>query len=98
MMAAYRKNIKKYRNLIYLIGTPAVFCAFTILLMTIYWLTNCISVAITALIPTILFPLFGILPSQSVVQAYFEDVVMMFIGSLILSSAIELTKIHEHPI
>ncbi|CAF0964918.1 unnamed protein product [Brachionus calyciflorus] len=103
-----KENYSKHRSLYYLISIPLIlliiplifrnkesYCAFTILLITSYWLSDCVHIAITALIPNILFPLFGILPSKLVSRVYFEDVVMLFVGSLILACALEITNIHE---
>ena len=41
-------------------------CAFVIILMAVYWCTEVLPLAVTALLPTILFPLFGIMQSKDV--------------------------------
>lgn len=41
-------------------------CAYVILLMALYWCTEVLPLAVTALLPTILFPLLGIMQSKDV--------------------------------
>lgn len=45
-------------------------CAFVVLLMGAYWVTNVIPLAITSLIPIVLFPLLGIMNSKTVATFY----------------------------
>lgn len=41
-------------------------CGFVIILMALYWCTECIPLAVTALLPVILFPMMGIMESGEV--------------------------------
>lgn len=41
-------------------------CGFAIILMALYWCTECIPLAVTALLPVILFPMMGIMESGEV--------------------------------
>lgn len=41
-------------------------CAYVIILMAVYWCTEVLPLAITALLPALLFPLFGIMQSKDV--------------------------------
>lgn len=41
-------------------------CGFAIILMALYWCTECIPLAVTALLPVILFPMMGIMESSEV--------------------------------
>lgn len=45
-------------------------CGFVIILMALYWCTECIPLAVTALLPVILFPMMGIMESGEVFQLY----------------------------
>jgi sodium-dependent dicarboxylate transporter 2/3/5 len=45
-------------------------CAFVVLLMGAYWVTNVMPLAITSLIPIVLFPLLGIMNSRTVATFY----------------------------
>lgn len=44
-------------------------CAYVIILMAVYWCTEVLPLAITALLPALLFPLFGIMESKDVSEA-----------------------------
>lgn len=41
-------------------------CAYVIILMAIYWCTEALPLAVTAILPALLFPLFGIMESKDV--------------------------------
>lgn len=41
-------------------------CAYVIILMAVYWCTEVLPLAVTALLPAILFPAFGIMQSKDV--------------------------------
>ena len=41
-------------------------CAYVILLMAVFWCTEVLPLAVTALLPTILFPVLGIMESKDV--------------------------------
>ena len=41
-------------------------CGYAIILMALYWCTECIPLAVTALMPVVLFPLMGIMEAGQV--------------------------------
>jgi sodium-dependent dicarboxylate transporter 2/3/5 len=41
-------------------------------IMSLYWLTECIPIGITSLLPMLLFPTFGILSSKETSRIYFQ--------------------------
>ncbi|CAB1352586.1 unnamed protein product [Coregonus sp. 'balchen'] len=47
-----------------LIGTTEAKCAYVIALMAVYWCTEVLPLAVTALLPAVLFPVFGIMESK----------------------------------
>ena len=63
--------------------------------MSTFWITEAIPLAITSLLPIVLFPLFGILSSKDVAVGYFKDIIMMFFGGLVVAISIETSGLHE---
>lgn len=59
-----------------------------------YWITECFPMAVTSLIPLVLFPIFGILSTADTCACYMNDTIMVFIGGLVLAVAIEHSKLH----
>ncbi|XP_030855077.1 solute carrier family 13 member 2-like [Strongylocentrotus purpuratus] len=68
---------------------------FTILVMGTYWVTEVIPLPATALIPMVVFPVFGIRDTDTVVQQYFKSVTFLIFGGLVLAAAIEHQNLHR---
>ncbi|XP_072371261.1 Na(+)/dicarboxylate cotransporter 3-like [Scyliorhinus torazame] len=97
-----------FRQIIILVLTPLVFlpvifllprqegkCLYIILIMATYWCTEALPLAITALLPISLFPLFGILPSSKTCPLYFLDTNALFFGGLVMAVMIEEWNLHR---
>jgi len=64
-------------------------------LMAIWWLTEAIPIAATALVPVALFPLLGIMKGKAVAGAYFNHIIFLFIGGFIMALAMERWELHR---
>jgi sodium-dependent dicarboxylate transporter 2/3/5 len=64
-------------------------------LMAIWWATEAIPVAVTALIPLALFPLFDITGFKEAAIPYSNPNIFLFLGGFILALAIEATGLHK---
>ncbi len=71
------------------------FMAGIALLMAIWWITESVPLAVTALIPVALFPLFGIMDGKDVSALYFNHVIFLFLGGFMVALAMEKWNLHK---
>lgn len=63
--------------------------------LVVWWLSEAIPLAITSLLPLILFPLLGILPIKSVSDYYANPIIFLFVGGFIIALAMEKWNLHK---
>ncbi len=68
--------------------------AVTALVATL-WLTQAIPLGAASLIPAALFPLLGVLPAREVSSAYMDDLVLLFLGAIMVARGLERWGVHR---
>ncbi len=63
--------------------------------MAIWWLSECVPLAVTALIPLITFPLMGIATAKETAPRYMGSIMFLFIGGFLIAQAMERTGLHQ---
>jgi len=63
--------------------------------MSLWWFSEAVHLAVTALIPFLLMPLLGIADTKSVAQQYTDSIIFLFIGGFMLAFAIEKWHLHK---
>ncbi len=77
-------------------GHPEVTYTLAIaILMAGWWITEVIPLAITSLLPVVMFPLMGVMDGKSVSSAYFNHVIFLFIGGFIMALAMQKWDLHR---
>ncbi|CAG0893444.1 unnamed protein product, partial [Darwinula stevensoni] len=69
-------------------------CAYVVLIMAAFWMTEATPIFITSLIPVFLFPILGVLGTSEVSTAYFKETSMMLLGSIMVAIAVEHCNLH----
>ena len=65
------------------------------ILMAVWWATEAVPIAITALLPLVLFPLSGIASIQDTAAPYSNKVIYLFLGGFIVAFAMQRWNLHR---
>ena len=63
--------------------------------MVMWWITEAVSISVTALLPLLLFPLFKVMPIADVGANYGSPIVFLFFGGFVLALALEKVNLHK---
>jgi len=63
--------------------------------MICWWITEAVSISVTALLPLMLFPMLKIMPIQDVGANYGSPIVFLFFGGFVLALALEKVNLHK---
>jgi len=63
--------------------------------MVIWWITEAVHIAVTALLPLILFPLLKVMPIADVGANYGSPIIFLFFGGFVLALALEKVNLHK---
>lgn len=85
----------------YLAGAPAGLTpaewsvALVAILMAIWWISEALPLAATALVPIVAFPLLGVLPAGEVTEAYGNDLIYLFLGGFFIAVTMQRWQLHR---
>lgn len=63
--------------------------------MAVWWVSEAVPLAATALIPIVLFPVLGVQSVKDVTPNYANHMVFLFFGGFVLALAVEASNLHE---
>ncbi len=63
--------------------------------MVSWWITEAVSISVTALLPLIIFPLFEVMSMNDVGANYGSSIVFLFFGGFVLALALEKVNLHR---
>lgn len=67
----------------------------TAILMALWWVTEIIPLAVTSLLPFVLFPIMGIMNGKIVASHYFNDIIFLFLGGFLFALAMQKWNLHR---
>ena len=63
-------------------------CAGIVLWMATWWFTEAVPIAVTSLLPIVLFPLFGVLSPSETLKNYANSTIFLFMGGFLIAAGI----------
>lgn len=63
--------------------------------MIVWWITDAVSISVTALLPLLLFPLLKIMPIAEVGANYGSPIIFLFFGGFVMALALEKVNLHK---
>ena len=64
-------------------------------LMAIWWVSEAIPIAATALLPIVLYPLLGVMSTSTTTTAYANHLIFLFMGGFLIAMAIQKWNLHR---
>jgi sodium-dependent dicarboxylate transporter 2/3/5 len=65
------------------------------ILMATWWVTDCIPLFATALLPLFLFPILGIISGRETAPIYFNSTIVLFLGGFMIALTMEKWELHR---
>lgn len=75
--------------------SPAWVTLCLLILMAIWWISEALPIPVTALLPLVVLPLFGVADISQAAKPYMHPIVVLLMGGFIFAKAIEHWRLHE---
>lgn len=95
LLALDGSSFETTKDIIIVNSLSAWFVFGVLLLMAIWWATEAVPVAVTALLPLALFPLLNVVDFQSAADPYANKNIYLFLGGFILALGIQSSGLHK---
>ncbi|MCG5530150.1 SLC13 family permease [Halorhodospira halochloris] len=69
--------------------------AVVVILMAIWWISEALPLAATALVPVVAFPALGVMPVGDVTQAYGNHLIFLFLGGFFIAVTMQRWNLHR---
>lgn len=63
--------------------------------MALWWISECVALEATALLPILLFPLLGIMEAKEVALSFGDPMMFLFLGGFVLARSMETWNLHR---
>jgi solute carrier family 13 (sodium-dependent dicarboxylate transporter), member 2/3/5 len=63
--------------------------------MAFWWITEAVPLAVTALLPIVLYPALGVMSGKDVAPIYFNHIIFLFIGGFLVALAMRKWNLHR---
>ena len=64
-------------------------------LMALWWVTEVVPLAVTSLLPFVLFPVLGVMNGKDVASHYFNHIIFLFLGGFLFALAMQKWNLHK---
>jgi solute carrier family 13 (sodium-dependent dicarboxylate transporter), member 2/3/5 len=75
-------------------NTPSKRCMYVVILMITYWVTEALPLAISSMLPIVLFPVLDIMSTDKITLVYAKEPVIMLIAGIMIALSIEFCNLH----
>ncbi|CAK9303534.1 unnamed protein product [Gordionus sp. m RMFG-2023] len=83
------------KKIIHLFSSQEIKCAYVCLVTIAFLITQALPLALSSLIPALLFPMVSVLTVKEVSSVYFKDPILLFFASVILAKGIQSANLHK---
>ena len=74
---------------------PAALTLSTVVWVAWWWVTECIPLPVTSLLPFVLLPVFGVIDTSTAAGALGDNIILLFMGAFMLAKAVEASGVHK---